>query len=179
MSGTQLKLPEVWQGLYGLTKLQNLVVGLPADPPRLGAQPRPEGRRLSVALQSLPPSCCSLRCSTKCTLGTPGFHPTSSAVPEVREKFLLNHEKTPGFLASGEEFSPGPEMRFDCSELLFNRVLLKYKRDRESFWHRHQKGQKEYPLAIVSNGVIYSPISYYNESKECLEVVKTSLDLLP
>jgi len=38
-----------------------------------------------------------------------------------------------GFLASGEEFNPGPEMRLDCSELLYNRVLLKYKRDRESF----------------------------------------------
>ena len=34
-----------------------------------------------------------------------------------------------------------------------------------------RKGQKEYPLAGVSNEVIYS--------KECLEVVKTSLDLLP
>ena len=57
--------------------------------------------------------------------------------------------------------------------------FLKYKRDRESFWHRHQKGQKEYPLASVSIGIIFFLISYYSESKECLEVVKTSLDLLP
>ena len=42
-----------------------------------------------------------------------------------------------------------------------------------------RKGQKEYPPASVSNGVIYSPISYYSESTECLEIVKTSLDLLP
>ena len=42
-----------------------------------------------------------------------------------------------------------------------------------------RKRQKEYPPASVSNGVIYSPISYYSESKECLEIVKTSLDLLP
>ena len=42
-----------------------------------------------------------------------------------------------------------------------------------------RRGQKEYPLASVSNGVVYSLISYYGESKECLEVVKTSLDLLP
>ena len=41
-----------------------------------------------------------------------------------------------------------------------------------------RRGKKEYPLASVSNGVIYFPISYYNESKECLEVVRTSLDLL-
>jgi hypothetical protein len=39
-----------------------------------------------------------------------------------------------GFLASeGEEFNPEPERRLDCSELLSNQVLLKYKGDRESF----------------------------------------------
>ena len=49
------------------------------------------------------------------------------------ERLLLN-EKTLGFLASGGEgFNPGPEMRLDCSELLYNKVLLKYKGDRESF----------------------------------------------
>ena len=53
---------------------------------------------------------------------------------EPGEKLLLNHAKTPGFLAPrGEEFNPGPEMRLDCSELLCNKVLLKYKGDRESF----------------------------------------------
>ena len=55
------------------------------------------------------------------------------------ERLLLTHEKTLGFLASGgEEFIPGPETRIDCSELLCNKVLLKYKGDRESFWR--QKG---------------------------------------
>ena len=34
------------------------------------------------------------------------------------------------------------------------------------------------PLASVSHGVTYSLISYYSELKECLEVVKSSLDLL-
>ena len=49
------------------------------------------------------------------------------------ERLLLN-EKTPGFLASGgEEFNLGPETRLDCSELLCNKVLLKYKGDIESF----------------------------------------------
>ena len=53
---------------------------------------------------------------------------------EPGEKLLLNHANTPGFLApGGEEFNPGPEMRLDCSELLCNKVLLKYKGDRESF----------------------------------------------
>ena len=52
-----------------------------------------------------------------------------------------------GFLASrGDEFNPEPETRLYRSELLCNKVLLKYKGDRESFWHRHQKGAKEYPV---------------------------------
>ena len=52
----------------------------------------------------------------------------------VISEMLLNHAKTPGFLAlGGEEFSLGPEMRLDRSELLCNKVLLKYKGDRESF----------------------------------------------
>ena len=50
------------------------------------------------------------------------------------ERLLLNHATTPGSLASGgEEFNPGPETRLDHSELLCNKVLLKYKGDRESF----------------------------------------------
>ena len=36
----------------------------------------------------------------------------------------------PGFLASGgAEFNPGPVTRLDCSELLCDKSLLKYKRD--------------------------------------------------
>ena len=50
------------------------------------------------------------------------------------ERLLLTHEKTPGFVASGgEDFNPGPEMRLDRSELLCNKLLLKYKGDSESF----------------------------------------------
>ena len=52
----------------------------------------------------------------------------------MTERLLLNHTKTLGFLApGGEEFNPGPETRLDRSELLCNKVLLKYKEDRESF----------------------------------------------
>jgi len=69
----------------------------------------------------------------------------------------------PGFLASGgEEFSPGPETRLDRSELVCNKVLLKYKGDRETSEIGIRRGQKEYPLASVSHGVIYSLISYYS-----------------
>ena len=50
------------------------------------------------------------------------------------ERLLLNHANTLGFLApGGEEFNLGPEMRLDRSELLCNKVLLKYKKDKESF----------------------------------------------
>ena len=53
-------------------------------------------------------------------------------VSPVFERLLLN-EKMLGFLTSGGEFNPGPETRLDRSELLCNKVLLKYKGDRESF----------------------------------------------
>ena len=64
-----------------------------------------------------------------------GLPPMALELPgDPSERLLLTHEKTLGFLASGaEEFNPGPEMRLDCSDLLYNKDLLKYKRDRESF----------------------------------------------
>jgi len=92
---------------------------------------------------------------------------------------LLNHKKISGFLASREEFSLGPETRLVCSELLCNRVYKSIKGIEKPSDIDIRMGQKEYQLASVSNGIIYSPVSYYSESKECLEVVKTSLDLLP
>ena len=64
----------------------------------------------------------------------------------VTERLFLNYTKMSGFLASrGEQFNLGQEMRLDRSELLCNKVLLKYKADRESFWHRHQKGAERVP----------------------------------
>ena len=103
-----------------------------------------------------------------------------SCVVDGGERLLLTHKKTPGFLASGgEEFNPGPDTRLDLSELLCNKVLLKYKEIVKASDIDIRRGQKEYPLTSVSNGVIYLLISYYNESKECLEVVKTLLDPLP
>ena len=73
------------------------------------------------------------------------------------ERLLLNHAKMPGFLApGGEEFNPGPETRLDRSELLCNKVLLKCKGNRESFWHRHQKGAERVPPASLQLDVIQS-----------------------
>ena len=84
------------------------------------------------------------------------------------------------FLASGgEEFYPGPEMRLDCSELLCNKVLLKYKEIVKASDIDIRRGQKECPLASVSSGVIFLLIIYYNELKGHLEVVKTLLDPRP
>ena len=58
---------------------------------------------------------------------------------------------TPGFLASGkEEFDPGPVARLDHSESLCNKVLLRCKRDRQSFWPRHQKRAERVPPSPVS-----------------------------
>ena len=54
---------------------------------------------------------------------------------------------TPGCVAPRpEEINPGPVVRLDHSELfVYNTVLLKSKRDGESFWHRHQKGAERVP----------------------------------
>ena len=51
-------------------------------------------------------------------LPDPGIEPRSLALQADSERLLLNHTKTPGFLAPrGEEFNPGPETRLDRSEL--------------------------------------------------------------
>ena len=66
----------------------------------------------------------------------------------------------PGFLAprflapGGEEFNPGPETRLNHSELLCNKVLLKYKGDRESSDIGIRRGQKEYPAACLQLDVM-------------------------
>ena len=79
------------------------------------------------------------------------FIGTSDAEAEapILWKVVPEPQKTLGFLASrGEEFNPGPETRLDYSELLCNKVLLMYKRDRDSFWHRYQKGAERVPLPL-------------------------------
>ena len=86
----------------------------------------------------------------------------------------------PGFLASRrEELNLGPEMRLDRSELCIIKFYLSIKEIEKASDIGIRRGQKEYPLASVSHGVIYSLIGYYSELKECLEVVKASLDILP
>ena len=60
------------------------------------------------------------------------------------------------FAFRGEEFNSGPETRLDRSEFLYNRVFLKYKRDRESFWYRHQQGAERVPPLPVLAMELYT-----------------------
>ena len=111
-------------------------------------------KHLSVQFSSVAQSCPTLcHPMNRSTLGLPvhhhlpeftqtHVHRVSDAMqpshslwsPSPPERLLLNHAKTQGFLApGGEEYKLGPETRLDCSELLCNKVLLKYKGDRESF----------------------------------------------
>ena len=85
--------------------------------------------------------------------------PLSQSLPL---KCCCSITKNPVFLASGgEEFNQGPETRLDRSEVLCNKVLFKYKRLEKASDIDIRRGQKEYPLASVSNGVIYLLISYW------------------
>ena len=70
------------------------------------------------------------------------------------ERLLLN-DKTLGFLASGgDEFNPGPETRLDHSELLCNKVLLKYKEIEKASDIGIRRGQKECPPARLQLDVV-------------------------
>ena len=78
---------------------------------------------------------------------------------DLPERLLLNQAKTPGFLASGgEEFNLGREMRLDRSELLCDKVVLKYKGDRASDRDITRK-YEEHPLASVTKAVISSSVN--------------------
>ena len=63
---------------------------------------------------------------------SPKYFPILLKLFQEDEMLLLNHERL-GFLPFGGEFNPGPETRLDRSEPLCNKVLLKYRGDRESF----------------------------------------------
>ena len=96
-----------------------------------------------------PKSCLTLCDPMDCsTPGFPVFHYLLSLVKLMSIVLMLPFNwkvfaepwKMLGFLASrGEEFNPEPLTRLDHSELLCDKVLLKYKTDRESIWCRHQK----------------------------------------
>ena len=78
-----------------------------------------------------------------------------------------------------EDLILGPGTRLDHQELLCGRVLLKWKRAEKASDPDIRRGTESAPLNSLSKGVIYFLISYYNQSKECLKVVKILLDPLP
>ena len=95
-------------------------------------------------------------------------------------KVVAEPWKMPEFLASrGEEFNPGPERRLDPSELLCNRVLLKYKRDRYSFWHRHQKGAERVPPFLVLAMELYTLQLVITMNQKNVQMLQRSYYPLP
>ena len=50
-----------------------------------------------------------------------------------------------GFAISEEDLASGQGTRLDHSELLCGRIFITIIKDRESFWHKHQKGDGECP----------------------------------
>ena len=84
-----------------------------------------------------------------------------------------------GFLASRrEEFDQGPVKRLDRSELLCNKILLKYKRHRESFWHTHQKGAETVPPSqFIARSDI--PIQFSSVAQSCPTPMNHSTPGLP
>ena len=88
-------------------------------------------------------------------------------------KVVAEPRKMPGFLASGgEEFNPGPVRRLDHSELSCNKVLWKYKRDRESFWHRHQKRAERVSPCLSLAECYIAPSSLLIKERKCLKTQK-------
>ena len=84
--------------------------------------------------------------------------------------------KMPGFLAPrGEEFNLGPETKLDCSELLCDKVLFKYKRDRKSFWQRHQKGAERIPHCWSLAGCYIATSSLLIKERKCLKTQRMTL----
>ena len=65
---------------------------------------------------------------------------------EMQENNWSLMMKDVGFTISKEDLASGPEIRWDHSGLLSGISFITVKRDRESFWHRRQKGDGEFPL---------------------------------
>ena len=65
-----------------------------------------------------------------------------------------------GFLApGGEEFNPGPETGLITQSFCVTKFYYSIKEIEKASDIGIRRGQKEYPLASVNNGVIYSPMT--------------------
>ena len=65
--------------------------------------------------------------------------------PEEGERFLLNEKMARILGLWRRRIQSGARDKAWLLRALCNKVLLKYKGNRESFWHRHQKGAERVP----------------------------------
>ena len=63
-----------------------------------------------------------------------------------------------------EDLASGSETRLD--HLGSYRIFILVKKDRSSFWHRHQKKAKSAPLLVLAREPYTFSIGYYSKSKE-------------
>ena len=71
---------------------------------------------------------------------------TRERICALCERLLLLAMNDAGILGLWRRrIQSGPVTKLHHSELLCNQVLLKYKRDRESFWRRHQRWAERVP----------------------------------
>ena len=170
--------------------------GLPFPSP--GDLPNPGIKPGSPALQadSLPtepwgkPSKClntGKEKEGKCRKNCNGGLPSHLTQGESAQVFLCNAQRCSLQWMMSVLWSPkkiylqdqGPGLI--TQELLCSRVLLKWKRNRERFWHGHQKGNRECPPPplVLARKLSTFSVGYYSKSKECLNVAKVLLSPLP
>ena len=63
----------------------------------------------------------------------------------ISKRLLLSHERCWDSWPLEERNQSGASNEPDCSVLLCNKALLKYKRERESFWQTSERGRKHAP----------------------------------
>ena len=82
-------------------------------------------------------------------------------------KFFDSHHHCPAFLLKSETLWP----LFFC--VFAWQSFIKWKRDRETFWHRHQKGDGECPPASLNQSLIY----FYQTHSHNIHLKLTRLEL--
>ena len=108
-----------------------------------------------------------------------GFDPWVGKIPlEKGERLLLNHERCWDSCPL-ENSIRGQRRGLIAQSFCVIEFYYSIKGIEKASDIDIRREQKEYPLASVSNGVIYLLISYYNESKEYLKFVKNLPDPFP
>ena len=86
-----------------------------------------------------------------------------------------------GFVISErEKFALEPKTRLQSLTALCGKSFIKVKRDRESFWHRHQKRpERVSPSLVLAKHYTIFQLITNNRPKEYLKVIKELPDQLP